>query len=149
LATLFAVVASAFVGSWLTPSFIGWRRSKKQGNKLDSYREKLEALYKDGKLDRDDIDNLDKLRDSIKDEFARGKISREQFDELVEDVSICYQEILKKEIDSVINDPSDEDKDKELMGIKNDIEDACVKGKITELHYSLLNKKIESFLNTN
>jgi hypothetical protein len=28
LATLFAVVASAFIGSWLTPSFIGWRKAK-------------------------------------------------------------------------------------------------------------------------
>ena len=40
LATLFAVVASAFIGSWLTPGFIGWRRAKKQGNKLDYYYEK-------------------------------------------------------------------------------------------------------------
>jgi YVTN family beta-propeller protein len=31
LATLFAVVATAFIGSWLTPSFIGWRKAKKQG----------------------------------------------------------------------------------------------------------------------
>jgi hypothetical protein len=29
LATLFTVVVTAFVGSWLTPSFIEWRKAKK------------------------------------------------------------------------------------------------------------------------
>jgi hypothetical protein len=45
--------------------------------------------------------------------------------------------------------PSEKDKEKELNEIKYDIEDACAKGKISELHYNLLNKKRESFVNTN
>ena len=44
LATLFTVVITAFVGSWLTPSFIEWRKAKKQGNRLDSYHEQVEGL---------------------------------------------------------------------------------------------------------
>ena len=84
LATLFAVVASAFIGSWLTPTFIGWRRGKKQGNKLDYYHERIKYLYEDGKLDKNDIDNLDKLRDSITDEYARGRINKDQFDKLAD-----------------------------------------------------------------
>ena len=148
LASLFAVVASAFIGSWLTPSFIGWRRAKKQGKKLDYYHEKIKHLYEDGKLDKNDIGSLDKLRNNITDEYARGKINKEQFDKLVDDISINYREIFKKEVDSITN-LSEEDKEKGLNKIKYTIEDACAKGKISELHYSLLNKKIESFVNTN
>jgi hypothetical protein len=75
LATLFAVVASAFIGSWLTPSFIGWRKAKKQGNRLDHYHEKIKNLHEDGKLDKNDINDLDKLKDNITDEYTRSKIS--------------------------------------------------------------------------
>ena len=55
-------------------------------------------MYADGKLDKNDIDSLDKLRDRTMDEYARGKINKEQFDKLIDDVSIGYQEIFKKEI---------------------------------------------------
>jgi YVTN family beta-propeller protein len=149
LATLFAVVVSAFIGSWLTPTFLGWRRMKKQGNKLDHYRKELKHMYKDGKLDNKDINSLDKLRDTITDEYARGKISKEQFDKLLDDISISYQEIFKREIDSVMIVSSDKDKEKGLNEIRDDIENACAKGKISELHYNLLNKRIESIVNTN
>jgi YVTN family beta-propeller protein len=147
LATLFTVVASAFIGSWLTPSFIGWRRAKKQGKKLDYYHEEVKHLSADGKLDKNDIDSLDKLRDKITDEYARGKMNKEQFDKLVDDISISYLEIFRKEIDSFTN-LSEEDKEKEVNEIKDNIEDAYTKGKISEQYYNLLNKKIESFVNT-
>jgi hypothetical protein len=140
-ATLFAVVASAFVGSWLTPSFIGWRKAKKQGNRLDHYHKKIEDLYKDG-LDINDIGGLDNLRDKVTDDYARSKINKEQFDKLLDDISISYREIFRKEIDFVMVDRSGIDKEKELNKIKHEIDDACAKGKITELHYNLLNKKI-------
>ena len=57
-------------------------------------------MYEDGKLDKNDIDSPDKLRDKITDEYARGKINKEQFDKLVDDISISYREIFRKEIDS-------------------------------------------------
>ena len=105
----------------------------------------IKHLYEDGKLDKNDIDSLDKLRDNITDEYTRGKINKEQFDKLADDISIRYQEIFRKEIDSVMTAPSEEDKEKELNEIKHDIEDACAKGKISELHYNLLNKKITDY----
>lgn len=98
-------------------------------------------MYEDGKLDKNDIYDLDKLRDNITDEYTRGKINKEQFDKLVNDISISYQEIFKKEIDLLGVDLSE--KDKGLNEIKENIEDAYAKGKITEQHYNLLNKKIE------
>jgi YVTN family beta-propeller protein len=142
LATLFTVVVTAFVGSWLTPSFIEWRKAKKQGNKLDHYHKEVKCLHKDGKLDKNDIVGLDKLRNNITDEYIRGKINKEQFDKLVDDISISYREIFNREI------LSEEHKEKQLDEIKDNIEDAFAKGKISEQHYNLLNKKIGSFVNT-
>ena len=78
VATLFTVVATAFVGSWLTPTIIGWRRVKKQGSRLDYYHNELKDLYNDWKLHENDIEKLNKLRDSIADEYTRGKINKEQ-----------------------------------------------------------------------
>ena len=149
LATLFAVVISAFVGSWLTPIFIEWRKTKKRGNKFDYYHEKIKLLYKDGKLDKNDIDSLDKLRDILTDEYTRGNVNKEQFDKLADDISIRYQEIFRKEIYSIMTASSEGDKEKQLNEIKNDIEDLCAKGKISELHYNLLVKRIEFFANIN
>ena len=103
-------------------------------------------MYEDGKLDKNDIDDLDKLRDNITDEYTRGKINKEQFDKLTDDISISYQEIFKKEIGSLTYLS---EKDKELNVIKDNIEDAYAKGKISKQHYNLLNKKVESFVNAN
>jgi YVTN family beta-propeller protein len=147
LATLFAVVISAFVGSWLAPTFIEWRKTKKHGNRLDYYHERIKDLSKDGKLDKNDLDSLDKLRDNITDEYARDKINREQFDKLVGDISISYQEIFRNEIDSMMTTLSEEDKEKRLNEIETEIEDLCAKGKISELHYNILGKRIEFFVN--
>ena len=51
LATLFAVVISAFVGTWLTPTVIEWRKSRKQGKKLKYYHQEIKTLHMDGILD--------------------------------------------------------------------------------------------------
>jgi hypothetical protein len=34
VATLFTVVASALISSWLTPAIIGWRKARKEGKKF-------------------------------------------------------------------------------------------------------------------
>lgn len=44
---------------------------------------------------------------------------------------------------------SEKDKEKELNEIKDKIEYVYARGKISEQQYNLLNKKIESFVNTN
>ena len=40
-ATLFGVVVTAFISSWLTPTLIGWRKAKKHQNKLNNYQNEL------------------------------------------------------------------------------------------------------------
>jgi len=52
VATLFTVVATAFVGSWLTPTIIGWRNARKQGSKLDYYHNEIKKMYNDAKIDK-------------------------------------------------------------------------------------------------
>ena len=63
VATLFAIVATAVVGSWLIPSIIGWISAKKQGSRLDHYHNEVKTLYDDRKLDKNDIEKLNNLRD--------------------------------------------------------------------------------------
>jgi YVTN family beta-propeller protein len=99
LATLFTVVVTAFVGSWLTPTVIEWRKTKNQGSKLDHYHNEIKNLYNDGRLDRNDVSKLGILINSITDEYTRGKINREQFEKLVDETSIKYIEIFTKELD--------------------------------------------------
>jgi hypothetical protein len=45
MATLIGVVATAFIGSWLTPTIIGGRKAKNQGNKSDYYRNELKKMH--------------------------------------------------------------------------------------------------------
>jgi YVTN family beta-propeller protein len=141
VATLFTVVATAFIGSWLTPTVIGWRKAKKEGSKLDYYHNKVKKLYNDGKLDRNDIEELNNLRDNITDEYTRGKINKEQYDKLADEISMNYGEIFTKEIDS-LNNLSENEKVKQLSAIKSDIEDMHAKGKIDNEYYANLKKEI-------
>jgi hypothetical protein len=62
---------------------------------------------------------------------------------LKSEISILYEEIYNKKIDS-LNSMSDENNRKKIMlnNVKNEIMDAYAKGKITESHYNLLNEKI-------
>jgi hypothetical protein len=66
---------------------------------------------------------------------------------LKSEISILYEEIYRKRIDW-LNGKQDRHNSKLLYQIKHDIEDAFAKGKISDEHYNLLNKKIESFVNT-
>ena len=60
-ASLLTVVITALVGSWLTPSIIGWRKEKRQKNKLESYNKKIKLLHND---DNDNLSsNLKELKD--------------------------------------------------------------------------------------
>jgi uncharacterized membrane protein len=91
---------------------------------------------------------LDKLRSHLSDTYAKGKISDQHYQNLKNEISVLYEEIHRKRIDS-LNGRHDRDDGRLLHQIKDDIEDAFAKGKISEQHYNLLNKKIESFVNTN
>ena len=37
MATLFAVIISAFIGSWLTLTLIEWRKTRNRGKKVEYY----------------------------------------------------------------------------------------------------------------
>ncbi|MGC2382063.1 MAG: hypothetical protein WA631_03010, partial [Nitrososphaeraceae archaeon] len=141
VATLFAIVATAFVGSWLIPTAIGWLSARKQGSRLDHYHTEVKTIYDDGKLDKNDIQKLNPLRDAIADEYTRGKINKEQYDKLGDDISISYSEIFTKEIDS-LKDLPENNKTKLLSGIIADIDDTYSKRSINNEYYAGLKKEI-------
>jgi YVTN family beta-propeller protein len=84
VATLFTVVATAFIGSWLTPTVIGWRRSRTQRKyfkecinqigRLDKkiIEDKIIGYYADGKLS--DVHHQ-LLNDKISEYYAKEKSS--------------------------------------------------------------------------
>jgi YVTN family beta-propeller protein len=144
VATLITIVATAFIGSWLTPTVIEWRNRRKQVSKLDHCHNEAKNLYNDGKLDSNDIEKLNKLKDKITDEYTKGKINKEQYDKLGNEISISYREIFTKEINS-LNTISKNDKVEQLSRIKTDIEDAYAKGKMNELHYTLLKERLANY----
>ena len=99
VATLFTVVATAFIGSFLTPTIIGWRKAKKEGRRVQTHHLVIKSLYDDGKIDEKDIPSLDKLKDDIMDDYANGNISEQHYNNLNNTISVPYEEIYKKKID--------------------------------------------------
>jgi hypothetical protein len=136
-ASLFTVVVTALVGSLLIPAVVGWIKSKKQTSRLNSFHQQMALVYGDSKLDENYTNQLNILNRNISDSYAAGKISNEQYMHLKNEVSTAYQKIFKKKIES-ITDPNTE----AIGKIKNEIRDAYSDGKITELHYKLMNEKI-------
>jgi transcriptional regulator NrdR family protein len=95
-------------------------------------------LYSDDKLDKNDISKVDGLKNNIADAYTRGKINKEQYEELMKDISIRYEEIFKKEIDS-LNDGKNKNIDESrLYDLRKSIEDAHLKGKMNQQHYTNL-----------
>ena len=58
---------------------------------------------------------------------------------------MLYQEVFKKEIDSLDSLTNNEDKMQLLNKLNSDIEDAYSKEKVTEKHYNLLKEKISDY----
>jgi hypothetical protein len=139
VATLFAVVASTLVGSWLTPTILAWRKAKRQGEKVQQYHLTINNLYDDGKVDERDIPNLDKVKTALMDDYAKEKISEQYYDNLNNTISLLYEQIYKKKIDSLNVKNTNE---VVLNDIEENIKDAYAKGNLSEQHYNLLNEKI-------
>jgi len=95
-----------------------------------------------GSITEQDLENVNKLRNDIIDAYSNGKLSKEHYTNLKNEISNTYQKIFKTRIESLI-DSNTED----ISKIKNDIRDAYSDGKITELHFNLLNEKISYLLN--
>jgi uncharacterized membrane protein len=103
----------------------------------------MTSLYADGKLDESDTEHLNLIRKNIINANSKGKINNEQYTNLKEEISALYEEIYRKRLDA-IKDSSSEDVNRTVVieKIQEDIKDAYSKGKISELHYNLLNEKI-------
>jgi len=141
IAALFTVVVTAFVGTWLTPAVIAWRRTKNQREKLNYYYSKQD-FYKNRKLNNDDIKKLDNLRNEITNEYTNGKINKEQYDKLVDEISINYKRFFADEVHS-LDSLVEIDRPKERLSLlKSNIQDARDEGKINNEYYAYLNKEI-------
>jgi YVTN family beta-propeller protein len=147
VATLFGVVVTTLIGSWLTPTIIEWRKAKKHQIRLNDYQNKLKYLYMDNKFDKSDIYNLDVLRDKVISGYTRGDITKEQYDVLLNIISTRYNEIFQNEINVVKNINNNDEKIKLLEEIQSDLNDAYLKKKIDKEHYDLLKEMISELEN--
>ena len=77
--TLFTVVATAFVGTWLTPAVIGWRKTRTQRKYFK------ECINQIGRLDKNAIE------DKIIGYYADGKISEDHRQLLKDKISEYYE----------------------------------------------------------
>ena len=141
-ATLFGVVVTAIIGSWLTPTIVGWRTSKKHQVRLNDYQNKLKELYKDNKLDKNDLSKLDRLRENILSGYTRGDITKDQYDVLIKNLSIQYNEIFHNEINVLKNTTNNEKKIELLNDIQSDLNKVYLEAKIDKEHYDLLKEMI-------
>jgi hypothetical protein len=96
------------------------------------------TLYKDG-LDEKVINGLNVLNQKISDEYSKGKINNEQFTNLKEEISVLYEEIYKRRIDS-LKEPPKGDVNPEAQ--LEDVTDAYSRNKINSEHYASLKNKI-------
>jgi hypothetical protein len=92
----------------------------------------------------DNLTRLSAIINDIEEMDAEGKINNERYAKLKKDTSILYQELFRRRIDS-LNTLPENDNGKLLDEIKEDISDAYSKDKISELHYTLLEKKLSNY----
>ena len=148
LIPLYGIIITTIVG-WSIPSIINWIRTKSNIKTLSYYHKEIISIYNDGKLDEKDFEHLNVIKNSISNDYSKGKLNERHYESLQNEISISYEEIFKKRIDSSINESSTnkEDKKKQFNKINEDIEDAYSKEKITEKHYNLLKEKISELEN--
>ena len=140
---LYGVIVSSIVG-WSIPSIIGSIRAFNQRRRLRQYQKEMDSLYLDNRLDEEDISKLDRIIGKIRIAYTKGKISEQHYNNLKNEISMIYEEIYKKKIDSLKGKNANGIL---LDGVKENIKDAYAKGKINEQHYKLLNEKISDHKN--
>jgi len=112
------------------------------------FKKEIDSLN-DGKNKNIDGSNLYDLRKRIEDAYFKGKDESIALYNLVNNISMLYQEVFKKEIDSLNGLTNNEDKMQLLNNLHSDIEDAYSKEKVTEKHYNLLKEKISDYKSNN
>jgi hypothetical protein len=88
------------------------------------FRKELDSL--NDLSGNDKVRRLSTIISEIEDIHAKGKIYGHYYTKLKEETSMIYQEIFKKKIDSLNNLPED-NKEKVLIELKDDISEACSK----------------------
>ena len=139
-ATLFGFVITTGLGVWLIPSLVRWTRTRADTKKSDYYYQRIKSLYNDGSLDENDLKDLDTLKIDITDAHSKGKLNEIHYNSLKDEISILYQEISRKGIESLKS--NDDDFQEKLQDLKKYVKEAYSKGKLTELHYNLLSEEI-------
>src|SRR5919198_942418 len=97
---LYGVIVSSIVG-WSIPSIIGGIKSRVQGRRINWYHERIKSLYDYGRINENDIGNLNELNTDITDAYAKGKITDEHYANLKNEISMSYEQVYNKEIDSI------------------------------------------------
>ena len=135
----------------ISDTYANGKLNKEQYDKLldeisDKYKEilKHEIASLDKLSESDKEIELNKLKEKIDIIYDKGKLNKEQFTNLKKEISIIYAEIYRKKID-ILNDLQKVDKEKELQSIKDEMDVAYSKEKITEMHYNLLHKKLSKY----
>jgi YVTN family beta-propeller protein len=143
-AQTYAVIGTVVTALFI-PSIVSWFKSKRDAKRLNQFHREIAALYQDGKLDENDIESLDRLRNRIGDAYSEGKINEKHYETLRGEISTLYEEIFRKKINLLINNGDNSTKEplpEQLAQIRNEVELAFSKGKITDKHFDLLNKAI-------
>jgi YVTN family beta-propeller protein len=142
---MYAVIGTVVTALFI-PSIVGWFKSKRDIQKLNSFHKQIASLHRDGRLDENDIEGLDRLRNRVVDAYSEGKINEKHYESLRNEISILYEKIFRKKIDDALNNNNDPTNKKtiheQLAQIKNEVEYAYSEGKINEKHYDLLTKAI-------
>ena len=121
LVILFGIVTASVVG-WLSPTIISSLKSRKEAKIVSTYHHAIESLYNDNKLDERGIKQLDKLKNDISNDYAKGKISDKQYENTKNEISILYEKIFRKMINSMENLTDKEVAKKQFNEIANYIE---------------------------
>jgi YVTN family beta-propeller protein len=110
---LFTIVASTIVG-WSLPTIIGSINSKKQSNVVSRYHQRIKSniKYDDDKIDEKDIKDLDERKDDIADDYSKAKINEKHYESLKCEISILYEKIFRKMINSLDNPSNKETTEK-------------------------------------
>ena len=104
--SLYGIIVSTIVGLSI-PSIISSVRAKKDVRKLDYYHTRIKVLYDDGRIDEYDIENLDILKIDITDAYSKGKLNEKYYENLKTEVSVLYDKIFRKSIDSLKHAPDE------------------------------------------
>lgn len=138
---LASIAATTLVG-WSIPSIISWTNSKRRAKVVFAYHQKIGSL---GTMDQVDMTSLDQLYTDLGNDYSKARITDKQYENMKNEISALYQEIYRKRIES-----SSQISDKATTKLNNlvvEIEDTYAKGKLSEVHYTMLNGKIAQYKN--